>query len=145
MGKLLTALLVIGAVLMGCETEEIGEDGGNGGTLTNVDLFHGYYDVGPGYHFRLKFRARKGDTLYFEARVRDGDGNINYAFWADSVNYVKWLNDDSTFSLRGYTEEVQRISYTPALDSAVYYVVLGNSSSITTKRFWIRAYLRGLR
>jgi len=132
-------------IFAGCEVEDGTEEGGNGGTLTNVDLFHGYYDVAPGYHFRLKFAARAGDTLKFESRVRDGDGTISYAFWCDSLNYIKWLNDDSTAQLNGYLEDVGYLSYSPALDSGTYYVVLGNSSTVATKRFWIRAYLRGLR
>ncbi len=138
------SVLVLGVLLPGCRVEDTNEGGGNG-NLVSVDLFHGYYDVGPGYYFRLKFSARSGDTLHFEARVRNGDGDISYAFWTDSVNFVRWLNDDSTAVLHGYVEGVSTVSYSPALDSSVYYVVLGNSSAITTKRFWIRAYLRGLR
>ena len=144
MRRFLLLILLAGVLLPGCEVEDTQEGGGNG-SLTNVDLFHGYYDVEPGYHFRLKFSARTGDTLHFEARVRDGDGDISYAFWTDSVNYVRWLNDDSSAVLKGYVEGVSTVSYSPALDSGVYYVVLGNSSVLTTKRFWIRAYLRGLR
>ncbi len=144
MRRFLLGVSFLFLLLAGCETEENEERGGSG-RITNVDLFHGYYDVGPGYHFRLKFSARTGDTLFFEARARDGDGDISFAFWSDSINYARWLADDSSAVLNGYRESVPRVSYTVALDSSTYYVVLGNSSTITTKRFWIRAYLRGVR
>ncbi len=142
--RFLLPILMAGILLPGCRVDDTEEEGG-GGSLTSVDLFHGYYDVEPGYHFRLKFSARAGDTLHFEARVQDGDGDISYAFWTDSVNYAKWLGGDSAAVLRGYVEGVSIVSYSPALDSSVYYVVLGNSSVLSTKRFWVRAYLRGLR
>ncbi|NPB03488.1 MAG: hypothetical protein GXO39_03610 [Thermotogae bacterium] len=140
--------LLIGTLLFsGCllfQDEEKDDGGGGSGTPTNVDLFHGYYDVGPTYHFRLKFKARQGDTLHFEARVRAGDGDISYAFWADSLNYAMWLMGD-TATLHDYREAEVTVSYQPVLDSGTYYVVLGNSSLVATKRYWVRAYLRGLR
>ncbi len=138
-------ILFILLLILGCKNEEEQPPaGGQQGTPTSIDLFHGTVDVGPRSYLWIKFEAFDGDTLYFEARVRTGDGDISYAFWADSVNYAKWENNESA-QLNGYVEAVPTVSYSPVLSAGTYYVVLGNTAYLSTKNYWVRAYLRGLR
>lgn len=139
----LLVLFIFFALIGGCKNEEQTPPQ-QSGTPTSIDLYHGTISLGPRSYFWIKFEAYDGDTLYFEARVKTGDGDISYAFWADSVNYAKWDNGESA-QLNGYVESVPNVSYSPVLTKGVYYVVVGNSAPISSKTYWIRSYLRGLR
>ncbi len=145
MRKLFVVLLFMFPLLWGCQVEE--DEGVEGSkTSVRIDLFHGYYDVDAGYYLFLRFSAKAGDTLYFEARTKDGDGNIDYAFWADEENFNSWKGGSSSAQLRDYTEDVPYVSFYPGIpDSGEYYVVLGNDAVLGSKRFWVRAYLKGVR
>lgn len=136
-------VVLMSMLLVGCKDEEE-EKPPREGTLTSIDLFHGTVDVGPRSYLWIKFEAFDGDTLYFEARVKTGDGDISYAFWADSVNYAKWENGERA-QLNDSVGAVPTVSYSPVLSAGTYYVVLGNSAYLSTKNYWVRAYLRGLR
>jgi len=131
-------------ILIGCKEEEDTQPPQQTGNLTSIDLYHGTVTLGPRQYFWIKFEAKDGDTLYYEARIKTGDGDISYAFWADSVNYFRWKNGEGA-ELNGYKEAVPSVSYSPSLSGGVYYVVVGNSSYIISKNVWIRAYLRGWR
>ena len=134
---------ILALLMVGCKEEEP-QPPQQTGELKSIDLYHGTVTLGPRQYLYVKFEAKDGDTLYFEARVKTGDGDISYAFWADSVNYYKWKNGQNA-SLHGYVEAVPSVSYSPSLSSGIYYVVVGNSSYIASKNIWIRAYLRGWR
>ncbi|MEO0138977.1 MAG: hypothetical protein ABIL16_00935 [candidate division WOR-3 bacterium] len=140
----LFVMFILFAAILGCKNEEEQHPPQQSGRPTSIDLYHGTVSLGPRSYFWIKFEAQDGDTLYFEARVKTGDGDISYAFWADSVNYAKWDNGESA-QLNGYVEAVPDVSYSPVLAKGVYYVVVGNSALISSKTYWVRSYLRGLR
>ncbi len=132
-------------MLLGCKKEgENRQPPPYQGTPYSIDLYHGTVSLGPQSYFWVKFEAKDGDTLYFEARVKSGDGDISYAFWADSVNYARWDKGDSA-QLNGYVEAVRNVSFNEVMQNGVYYVVVGNSALISSKTYWVRSYLRGLR
>jgi hypothetical protein len=130
-------------VMVGCKEEEP-QPPPQTGKLTSIDLYHGTVTLGPREYYWIKFEAKDGDTLYYEARVKTGDGDISYAFWTDSANYEKWRNGQSA-QLNDYVEAVPSVSFSPSLAGGVYYAVVGNSSYVSSKTVWIRSYLRGWR
>ncbi len=142
MGFLILGILWV--FIAGCGKEEDREPPTQTQELKSIDLYHGTITLGPREYFFVKFEAKDGDTLYYEARVKSGDGDISYAFWTDSANYYKWKNGQSA-QLNGYVEAVPSVSYSPSLTSGIYYVIVGNSSYISSKSVWVRAYLRGWR
>ncbi|MEO0151887.1 MAG: hypothetical protein ABIL52_07850 [candidate division WOR-3 bacterium] len=139
--KSLNKLLIFSLIISACAENNPNEPGSN--TPVLIDLYHGAVNLDPQSYWYLKFKALEGDSIYFEAIVKVGN-DISYAFWCDSINFERWKNNQNA-QLRDYQEAITSYSFKASLSEGTYYVVLGNSAMFSSKEYWIRGYIRGLR
>ncbi|MCS7245771.1 MAG: hypothetical protein N2504_05460 [candidate division WOR-3 bacterium] len=141
--KSLIKFLIFFVFIVSCGKKTTEPEEPEEGNVYLIDIHHGAISLGPQSYWYVKFRVLENDSLYFEALVYSGN-DISYAFWCDSINFEKWKNNENP-QLRDYQSAILNYSIRRKLSAGVYYIVLGNSAIFSSKIYWARGYLRGIR